>query len=403
MIPETRKEAFEVLGLSGNASGREIKKVYHKLIKQWHPNKWVDKSKEEQKIATKKSQKITVAYEILTGKIKDESTRQQPNDDWYKKPRGSYFSKEEKDLFDALSRQDLTKTKALLKQVQNINAQTKLHNIMTGESILHYIVKNSCNNPKSGWRELLQEVLSKYSANNSTPVIDVNIMSKLHGTPLHVACELGNLDVVNVLLEHGADPNVYGFVYKSLHYALKEDKIDVAEALLEHGAKAGELNPLTIIKYSKNAVEVLLPHLSDKTKGLMLYHIIKDSVETDHDIEIVELLLLDACVDLDYYIRCAEEQGESKPTRLFNEHKENAINNDSHSSGGRWIIIVPTLLFGAIGAKLAAMGIIPEIAAIWVIATSVLSGIAGAVIGDVAGYLVDVAISQCCGNQQCAA
>lgn len=49
------------------------------------------------------------------------------------------------------------------------------------------------------------------------------------------------------------------------------------------------------------------------------------------------------------------------------------------------------------------MGIIPEIAATGVIATAVLSGIAGAVIGGVAGYLVDVAINQCCGNQQCAA
>jgi hypothetical protein len=71
--------------------------------------------------------------------------------------------------------------------------------------------------------------------------------------------------------------------------------------------------------------------------------------------------------------------------------------------------IIPFYPFGetffllAIGATLAAMGIIPEIAAIGVIATAILSGIAGAVIGGVAGYLVDVAISQCCGNQQCAA
>ncbi|WP_425386176.1 hypothetical protein [Wolbachia endosymbiont (group A) of Barypeithes pellucidus] len=52
------------------------------------------------------------------------------------------------------------------------------------------------------------------------------------------------------------------------------------------------------------------------------------------------------------------------------------------------------------------MGIIPEIAAIGVIATVVLSGIAGAIVGGVAGYLVDVAINQCHGNtvnQQCAA
>ncbi|MBC6685745.1 hypothetical protein H9I48_00500 [Wolbachia pipientis] len=42
-------------------------------------------------------------------------------------------------------------------------------------------------------------------------------------------------------------------------------------------------------------------------------------------------------------------------------------------------------------------GIIPEIAAIGVIATVVLSGIAGTIVGGVAGYLVNVAINQCCG------
>ncbi len=52
------------------------------------------------------------------------------------------------------------------------------------------------------------------------------------------------------------------------------------------------------------------------------------------------------------------------------------------------------------------MGIIPKIVAIGVIATVVLSGIAGAIVGGVAGYLVDVAINQFHGNtvnQQCAA
>ncbi|MDG7055542.1 MAG: hypothetical protein LJD31_03305, partial [Wolbachia endosymbiont of Menacanthus eurysternus] len=99
----------------------------------------------------------------------------------------------------------------------------------------------------------------------------------------------------------------------------------------------------------------------------------------------------------------SEEQGKSKLVKLFNKYKKNTTNNNSHSSERRWIIIAPALLFGAIGATLAAMGIIPEVAAIGVIATAVLSGIAGAVIGGVAGYLVDVAINQCCGNQQCVA
>jgi len=91
-------------------------------------------------------------------------------------------------------------------------------------------------------------------------------MSELHGTPLCVACKLGSLDVVNLLLKHGADLNVHDIVHIPLRYALEEDKIDIAKVLLEHGAKAGELNLLTIIEYSKSAVEVLLPHLSDVKK-----------------------------------------------------------------------------------------------------------------------------------------
>jgi len=127
-----------------------------------------------------------------------------------------------------------------------------------------------------------------------------------------------------------------------------------------------------------------------------------DSTETDHDIEIVKLLL-DAGVDPDSFIRHADPKKKSKLVKLCNEHKENAISNNSHSSRRRWTIIVPALLFGAIGATLAAMGIIPEIAAIGVIATAILSGTAGAAIGGVVGCLVDVAINQCCSNQQCAA
>ncbi|MDR3131488.1 MAG: ankyrin repeat domain-containing protein [Rickettsiales bacterium] len=322
---------------------------------------------------------------------------------------GSYLSKEEEDLFGALFCQDLAKTKTLLRQVRNINAQTKPHDIMTGESILHYIVENSCNNPGPGWTELLEEVLSKYSATNSTSAINVNIVSEPNGTPLYVACKLGNLDVVNLLLEHGADPNVYGFVHKPLHYALKEDKIDLAKTLLKHGAKTIGLRPYEIIDFSKNAVEVLLPYLSDAKKDLMLKELISydittdDSAEADHDIEIAKLLL-NAGVDPNRSIHHADPKKKSKLVKLCNEYKKSIINNpQKQSSGGRWAIIVPALLFGAIGAVLAATGVIPEIAAIGVIATSVLSGIAGAVIGGVAGYLVDVAISQCCDNQQCAA
>lgn len=405
MIPKTRKEAFKVLELQENASAEEIKKVYRKLILKWHPDKQSDESQEKQDRATEKSKEITVAYGILTDEIKEEFIKQQHNDDWAddwcKKFRkdmyGLHLSEEEYNLFETFYKQDLTKTKLLLERVQNINAQTKFLDI-SSKSILHYIVENSCNNPD--WIEFLEEVLSKYSANNSTQAINVNIISRLQGTPLTIACRLGNLNVVNVLLKHGADPNVRVYsTYPPLYYALKENKIDIAKVLLEHGAETEEPGFLT--EFSKSTVEILLPYASNRQKSRMLKSIAySDHEETDHDIEIAELLL-NAGVD-DSSIRYANQKKKSKLIKLFTEHKGNVINNNSHSSGRRWTI-VPAVLFCAIGATLAAMGIIPEIAAIGVIATVVLSGIAGAIVGGVAGYLVDVAINQYTVNQQHAA
>ena len=34
---------------------------------------------------------------------------------------------------------------------------------------------------------------------------DINLMSPLHGTPLHMACKIGNLKIVQQLLINGAD------------------------------------------------------------------------------------------------------------------------------------------------------------------------------------------------------
>lgn len=376
MIPTTRKQAFEVLELPKSANETEIKQAYRKLITQWHPDKRTNKSEEEKKIATEKSQEIIAAYQILTGKSKKEIDEELDKilNRMSKIAKslfyGVHLSEKEIDLFEALSNKDLDQTKILLEQVQDINAQTINADRFPGKSILHYIVKNSCNNPKSGWIELLEGVLSKYRN-----LINLNVISFPEGPPLNLACELGDLDIVNILLKYGAelDPLI-------LYCVLMDNKNDVAKVLLEHGAKI-DADPKvekliidSITKYSRSTVEMLLPYMSNRQKSRMLKSIdYSDHEKIDHNIELKELLL-EAGADPEF---CDKTER-------------------------RWIIIVPALLFGAIGAALATMGIIPEITAIGVIATAVLSGIAGAVIGGIAGCLVDIAINQCCGNQQCA-
>lgn len=62
-------------------------------------------------------------------------------------------------------------------------------------------------------------------------------------------------------------------------------------------------------------------------------------------------------------------------------------------------VIGLALLFGAVGATLAAIGIIPEIVAIGVVATAVLLGIASAALGGIVGYLTDITVNKCCNSE----
>ena len=59
-------DAISALGLSGAPTEREIKKAYHKLALQYHPDKQVRKSDTEKAAEEAKFKKISEAYEALT-------------------------------------------------------------------------------------------------------------------------------------------------------------------------------------------------------------------------------------------------------------------------------------------------------------------------------------------------
>ncbi len=64
---EDIKLAYDILGISSQASKDDIKKAYRRLMSQHHPDKLVAKGLPEEmiKIATEKTKEIKMAYEIL--------------------------------------------------------------------------------------------------------------------------------------------------------------------------------------------------------------------------------------------------------------------------------------------------------------------------------------------------
>lgn len=72
---------------------------------------------------------------------------------------------------------------------------------------------------------------------------DPNAQSKW-GTPLHIAARRGHLELVKTLLRHGADPNVMGgeFNNSPLHEAAIVGAVAIGQMLIEHGADVNARN-----------------------------------------------------------------------------------------------------------------------------------------------------------------
>ena len=62
----TKRDYYEVLGLSKGASADEIKKAYRKLALKWHPDKWSQSSDVEKKSAEANFKEVAEAYDVLS-------------------------------------------------------------------------------------------------------------------------------------------------------------------------------------------------------------------------------------------------------------------------------------------------------------------------------------------------
>ena len=61
-----KSKYYTILGVNRGASQDEIKKAYHKLAKEHHPDKFVNSSDSEKKYHENKMKEINDAYENLT-------------------------------------------------------------------------------------------------------------------------------------------------------------------------------------------------------------------------------------------------------------------------------------------------------------------------------------------------
>jgi DnaJ-domain-containing protein 1 len=60
------KTPHEVLGVSRDASDKEIRAAYQKLVKEYHPDRAATLAPEIREIAEKRTRQLNRAYEILT-------------------------------------------------------------------------------------------------------------------------------------------------------------------------------------------------------------------------------------------------------------------------------------------------------------------------------------------------
>lgn len=156
-----------------------------------------------------------------------------------------------RDLFDACRNGDINKVRRLI-STQNVNARDTQGRKSTP---LHFAAG-------FGRKDVVEYLLQ----------CGANVHAKDDGglIPLHNACSFGHAEVVQLLLKHGADPNVRdNWNYTPLHEAAAKGKMDVCTVLLQNGA-----DPHIRNADSKSAVDI-----SDATtKAILLGEYKKDEL-----------------------------------------------------------------------------------------------------------------------------
>lgn len=110
------KNPYEVLGVKENASQEEIKKAYRELVKQYHPDKYVNNPLKD--LAEEKLREINEAYDTLTKNGGNNSSSYNGNTN-YNNNSGNYGDANYQQIRMDINRGDLSTAETRLNSMTN--------------------------------------------------------------------------------------------------------------------------------------------------------------------------------------------------------------------------------------------------------------------------------------------
>ncbi|QOD38759.1 ankyrin repeat domain-containing protein [Candidatus Wolbachia massiliensis] len=216
-----REEALKMLGLNVNPSEREVKKAYRELILKFHPDKNSDKEQEELKEAEEKFKYVQAAYELLKETGAREAMILHDEDlDKVSCTEDLKFC-----LYMALFNQDTAFLKKLFSKFKSskdekfgdyINEMCVQDHLPLGAAINSYNI------------DLVKLLLE----NGANP--NIKVFHKY--TPLRYPGVVTCSNIVKLLLEYDADPNTRVYDFVPLDVAADDKFYEVAELLLKYRA-----------------------------------------------------------------------------------------------------------------------------------------------------------------------